>query len=178
MHDIYPRHTSTTCIIDGWTNKLPTWAGKDRNRGLSSWGDHVKRDKHTKQPVHKRRWEVTGICRTAILSAIDFFASTWGLMPVKTGHLPPEGHKFKSTQRCGFGLNKKQLRLVLDDPDDLIDIWSTFQFVVWTLYCFNLDPPVETGTEGHIAVFKVLTGDECNKRLLLSMKTKLQVRTW
>ena len=187
-HDMHPRHPRTTCIhdtlarhastthTDGWTRKLPTWAGKDRNRGLSSWGERVTRDKETHQPTRVRRWEITGICRAPVLSGVDIFAVCWAQPPVKTGHLPPSGHKFASAKKYGLGLNKNQLRLIPDDPETQTDIWSTFTFVVWIVYCSTLVPPVELGTEGAMAVFKVLTGEKCNKRLLLSLKTKLQVR--
>jgi hypothetical protein len=109
------------------------------------------------------------------LAGIDFFAVTWALPPVKTGHLPPEGYKFERTQRCGLGLNSNQLRLILDEGEELIDIWSIFHFVVWIVYCNSLTPPVAPGTEAAMAVFKVLTSDKANKRMLLSIKTKLQV---
>ena len=135
----------------------------------------MPRDKKTNKPTRKRRWQVKGICRSAILRAIDFYATLVALPPAVSGKLPPKGHKFSKTQKYGLGLHKNQQRLVSDDPDVRIDIQSNFLFIVTTYYCYTLEPPVEQGTEGAMAVFKVLTGLHATGRLLRTIKNKFQV---
>ena len=151
--DVCPRYT------DGWTELLPPWAGKGRDRGLMCWGSRVS--KKNKRP---RTWEVPGICRSAILAALLFWCSTIGLPPVVTGILPTG--RVKKKKKFGSGHTKGQIVLVPAPESERIDLLRTFLFVVSVVYCMELRPAVDEGTEAEMAVLATLAGDNARLRYL------------
>ena len=71
---------------EGWDAALPSWTGKDQDRGLKQWGSRTftkKRNKH-------KTWKTGGLCQLVIQNAISFYCKTIGLPPVVTGeHISP-----------------------------------------------------------------------------------------
>ena len=148
------------------------WAGKGRDRGLSSWGERVPK----KSAGRPKRWEVPSICRQIIMQALDFYSDTIGLPPVVSGVPPstPRSKKKKKKSKTGRGFQKNTPELVRGPKESTIDVLSTFVFSLHTYYCLHLNPPVDEGSDSEIAVFKTLMGDNCKTHLLRSMKTRFQ----
>ena len=172
-HDMHARQHCTAHVADGWTVKLPIWAGMGRSRGLSSWGEKLPK----KQSSRARRWEVKNICRQTIQDAMDFYIQTIGCPPVVTGMVPTTTRSKKSAKRAryGAGFHKHTPQLVEAPAEETIDMLSVFMFTVHIYYCLHLTPPVDQGTDAEVAVLKTIMGENCKSQLLRCMKTKFQV---
>ena len=178
----------------GWLEAMPTWIGVDNRRGLQPWGPRVfkKKKNHSK-------WNCKGLCSLHIQDGMKFVYEKLGLPPVvtgtetcvleiywiyinnmcwacvHTGQIPKGGKNKKKrnpTKNGGNGHTRGQV--VLTKTKNPIDLYTIFIYVLRSYYCFNLDPPVDDGTDASDAVMHYMLMPVVSKRLLSSMKLRLQ----
>ena len=148
---------------------MPLWAGKGKDRGLSAWGSLESKKKQSKS--RGKGWEVQGLCRQPVQDSVSYYVEKVGLAPVVNG--VPQTKKKKKNNLL-YGHTRGQQILVPATGAAVLDFYSSFSLVIHAKYCQELIPPVEDGTDASLAVLYVIRTDLVKKRLLSSIKTRIQ----
>ena len=138
---------------------MPTWANKGRDRGLLGWGQ-TRKNSEKGEPPREKKGAIPEICRAPLMSAINQYFHLLGAPPVVAGESLRKAIKrgrFTEDYSPKRSRNTRgQPVLVPLEEEREVNIKRPFLMFLTAVYCLELCPPVDDGTEAQSAVLGFL----------------------